>query len=222
MKKCRVCKKYQSISEFHCNRSRPDGLRSTCKTCRAIARKKPERFKPQMCPQGHPLIDGNLRKGKRILEGRRECLTCHRVSAKKRYWKKPEDLRALGRKYQREHKAERLIKHKEWRDRNADHVRSYSRFNKATRRIGSTNESMEFASILLNDPCSYCGGKRSRVIDHIHPISKGGDSHWLNLTGSCDFCNGSKHDKNVLQFLLYQRSKMVMSTELKFKPVATG
>jgi hypothetical protein len=30
------------------------------------------------CPKGHPLVPGNLRGGKRLARGHRECLTCHR------------------------------------------------------------------------------------------------------------------------------------------------
>lgn len=53
---------------------------------------------------------------------------------------------------------------------------------------------------LLYDPCSYCGGI-SGEIDHINPISKGGDSEWTNLTSVCRFCNVKKSDKSLLEFL---------------------
>src|SRR6266567_5195881 len=36
------------------------------------------------CPQGHPLVPGNLRGGKRLEKGHRECLTCHRDRERER------------------------------------------------------------------------------------------------------------------------------------------
>lgn len=49
--------------------------------------------------------------------------------------------------------------------------------------------------------CSYCGkaavdGHRL-VIDHIHPLSKGGTNDIDNLTSSCDECNSGKGDTEI-------------------------
>lgn len=49
-----------------------------------------------------------------------------------------------------------------------------------------------------NFTCSYCGRKAPEFIlnvDHIHPVSKGGDNNMLNLTTSCSGCNGGKSNR---------------------------
>jgi len=49
--------------------------------------------------------------------------------------------------------------------------------------------------------CQYCGRRPPDVIlelDHIHPVSKGGDNDEMNLVTSCFDCNRGKRDK-VLQ-----------------------
>lgn len=45
--------------------------------------------------------------------------------------------------------------------------------------------------------CQYCGESAPNVvlhIDHIHPVSKGGTNHILNLITSCNNCNQGKRD----------------------------
>ena len=43
--------------------------------------------------------------------------------------------------------------------------------------------------------CGYCGRTGEMQIDHIFPISKGGDDHQDNLVLACRPCNAAKRDK---------------------------
>lgn len=46
--------------------------------------------------------------------------------------------------------------------------------------------------------CQYCGGKAPETIlhvDHINPVSKGGDNEIINLVTSCQACNLGKSDR---------------------------
>lgn len=48
-----------------------------------------------------------------------------------------------------------------------------------------------------NFSCQYCGAKSPDVVlhlDHIHPVSKGGDNEIINLVTACDSCNLGKSD----------------------------
>jgi len=48
--------------------------------------------------------------------------------------------------------------------------------------------------------CQYCGAKPpdvTLVVDHINPISQGGDNDELNLITSCESCNQGKSDKTL-------------------------
>lgn len=49
-----------------------------------------------------------------------------------------------------------------------------------------------------NFSCQYCGGVPPKAvlhIDHIHPVSKGGDNSPSNLATACSLCNGGKSAK---------------------------
>lgn len=63
-----------------------------------------------------------------------------------------------------------------------------------------TPEAQEYAILLSCDPCSYCGGEATTV-DHIVPLSRGGDSGASNLTAACRPCNSAKGDQSLLMFL---------------------
>jgi len=82
-KYCPGCENNFDATEefFHKREASKDGLNRLCRICNNKAsseykKKKralrPPSLKKEMCPKGHPLVEGNLRKG------RRECLTCHR------------------------------------------------------------------------------------------------------------------------------------------------
>lgn len=48
--------------------------------------------------------------------------------------------------------------------------------------------------------CVYCGNKAPDIllqIDHIIPVSKGGDNDLTNLVTSCESCNNGKRDKSL-------------------------
>lgn len=86
----------------------------------------------------------------------------------------------------------------------AAYARKWRAANKAKSRLvrhrKSDAESAGFADVLLNDPCSYCGGP-GEEIDHITPISGGGKNHWTNFTSACGFCNRSKKNRPLLAWM---------------------
>lgn len=62
--------------------------------------------------------------------------------------------------------------------------------------------------------CQYCGGKPPEsvlVVDHVHPVSKGGSDEQENLITSCERCNQGKGDKPVASEL----SPLVKTMEIE-------
>jgi hypothetical protein len=52
--------------------------------------------------------------------------------------------------------------------------------------------------------CQYCGRKPPEIVlevDHIEPVSSGGENHKLNLVTSCEDCNSGKSDKLLADFI---------------------
>jgi 5-methylcytosine-specific restriction endonuclease McrA len=51
--------------------------------------------------------------------------------------------------------------------------------------------------------CAYCGNKfENLTMDHVIPLSKGGRHEIDNIVPACRFCNGSKHNKPLLIWML--------------------
>ena len=48
--------------------------------------------------------------------------------------------------------------------------------------------------------CVYCGANTKLSLDHIIPITKGGDTTYLNMVLACMTCNSSKHNKDVVEW----------------------
>ena len=56
---------------------------------------------------------------------------------------------------------------------------------------------------LLGQQCSYCGKNGNIVVEHVIPLSRGGEHSIHNIVPSCDRCNTIKGDRSLLWFLLY-------------------
>lgn len=59
-----------------------------------------------------------------------------------------------------------------------------------------------YAKTVLEPICAQCGSElegRDWTIDHIIPVSKGGDHSIGNLQSMCRSCNGSKQDKDPIR-----------------------
>jgi 5-methylcytosine-specific restriction endonuclease McrA len=84
--------------------------------------------------------------------------------------------------------------------RMAKRKRDRDRRNAARRADPHTKE---YTKILRKDPCCIPGCKNpAETIDHVVPFSKGGKTHWSNLTGMCRTHNQKKAKKSLLHFLL--------------------
>ena len=71
-----------------------------------------------------------------------------------------------------------------------------------------TNAAKE--KILIRDKfeCQYCGSKEFLEIDHIIPLSKGGNNEEENLVTSCHRCNHLKADKSIFEFVEENKNKI--------------
>ena len=52
---------------------------------------------------------------------------------------------------------------------------------------------------LLGNPCTYCGAQ-SQHVDHVLPLSRGGEHRIGNLVGACAGCNLSKGAKFITEW----------------------
>jgi len=62
------------------------------------------------------------------------------------------------------------------------------------RRLPITPEVREFVFKRDRYACRYCGSKNQPFhLDHVYPVSKGGETSIDNLVTSCVYCNAKKH-----------------------------
>ena len=48
---------------------------------------------------------------------------------------------------------------------------------------------------LVKQPCTYCGATENITVDHVVPLSRGGQHEIENLAAACYPCNSSKCDR---------------------------
>lgn len=47
--------------------------------------------------------------------------------------------------------------------------------------------------------CQYCGSSKHLTLDHVIPLSKGGQHTWDNVVAACQQCNQHKSDRTPLE-----------------------
>ena len=145
------------------------------------------------------------RSDRGVVKPRARCRDCtSRDNRKKRLANPPKKYLRLTTKETLQLNRERV---REWRLKNPDKRRRQAIRDYLRRRgVPLVGESRAYAEqILLNDLCVYCGEERGSTMDHIVPVSVGGDSHWSNLASACLRCNSGKGNKPLIEYLLHRR-----------------
>lgn len=55
--------------------------------------------------------------------------------------------------------------------------------------------------------CQYCGSSKHLTLDHVIPLSKGGQHTWDNVVTACEQCNQRKSDRTPLDAGMPLRTK---------------
>lgn len=155
------------------------------KKCEVIGCKKDTKSRG-MCSMHHArlLKYGDPLQSKYTTSG--TCLECHEKVQGRRgaYCSEPCRLRFLRRKHRRE---------------NPEMHRVYAQ----NRRAFASNcaplviEEWLFVKDFYGEICLSCSKECRQTIDHIVPVSKGGDNSIRNLQPLCQSCNSTKRDKTI-------------------------
>jgi 5-methylcytosine-specific restriction endonuclease McrA len=129
---------------------------------------------------------------------------------RKHYKRNAEKRKAQANEWYHANKERALGKCKDWADRNRDKVREMSRHSARKRRaikaaVGGTHTRADLDRIFNEQrgKCALCKCSLAKVVkelDHIVPISRGGDNGPANLQWLCRPCNRSKSNKDPVQF----------------------
>ena len=170
------------------------------------------------CGQFKAKAEFGIRKGKLGQNNylRQPCKECERLSSKD--WKQKNKQKAcanakswraknkiawsqIQQKSYQQNKPKRQRAMADYRKANPEKLRAYAN-NRRTLELAAKSFLITTKDLrrLLAKDCVYCKQKPSQHIDHIIPLSKGGDNSIGNLTGACATCNLSKGSKFVMEW----------------------
>lgn len=197
MKQCTKCQQLQPLDNFGNDKSRKDGKFPQCKTCTAADQKKyyeanKEKFKARAkaWKQENP---------ERVKQIRQKYLKEH-----------AEENREYQRRWAADYRRNNPLNHrrwktspeklKQWRKANPEKYRN-QKLRRRSREKGTGQYLVSSKDIkrLLDKPCIYCG-EPSKHIDHIIPVSRGGEHRVGNLAPACARCNLTKSDRYVMEW----------------------
>jgi hypothetical protein len=224
-KQCSKCELYKPIGSFSKDKQKPDGLRKHCKDCikqynsenkeKIAERNKHWRENNQDWIENYK-EKANYNNKKSYIKHRGKRID----NAKNWRIKNKEKVKEYGKEYHKEMYS--ISKHKynkQRRDRRKNNPelvrnieRNYWNKNKEKRRLKNhkrrvvmankhklTEMDVLFILEIYGHICFYCNeyvGEKY-TLDHITPVSKGGENSIENIVPCCKSCNSSKKDNEV-------------------------
>lgn len=224
-KRCRGCDTVKPPDEFHRDKSCADGLNIRCKACVSVyarkwARENPDKVRARWLRKPKPSPATKLKKKER----KRLYYKAHPEMnlAQQKAWRlaNPDKYRARrarnaekARKSMARYRAADLEKSRATSRRAAIRQRqihperdnAQSATKRARKRTapgrgitGIQREELLAASLGI---CAYCNERRNLSMDHVEPISRGGEHDIDNAAAACKTCNSSKHHTPLLIWL---------------------
>ena len=204
-KKCPQCGEVKSLNDFYVNNSRKDGHTAYCKLCIAI--------------NSHDYYLRNKDKCKeridRWVSENREYV---RERGKKYRKDKPDIEFNKQKRYRERHKEQLYLKGKKYREEHKDYFYNKHRERQSLKNGVSdgtvTLEAEQTLFELQDGKCAYCGcdlNINGKHLDHILPLSRGGQHSVSNVHWVCPKCNLSKGNKTEEEWfdIMEKQNKMI-------------
>jgi 5-methylcytosine-specific restriction endonuclease McrA len=104
-----------------------------------------------------------------------------------------------------QHKRHRCLERARWRYMTEAAYRLYHRAKSKARKVaqkGGTPFHLPPSHLMrqwgeFGHRCAYCGASGDLEVEHVIPISKGGEHHLGNIVPACHRCNSSKRSKDA-------------------------
>lgn len=234
-KKCSACHQiFPSPREnFHKDKTKKDGLASTCKEC---AKARAKKHSPKSIAKHREKMNTDPEYREKYNEWarnrRKDPIHGERIRNRDRKHtaqRNPEKRRAYFRGYYEKNKERLIAAQKQrnaenpqashdrvtkWNKNNPEKRRMLSRVNRANRRamqsIGGSYTAKEIQGLYEEQEglCAYCGIRLfdEYQVDHYIPLTKGGGNTIDNLLCACETCNKSKGNKMPEEWIAERNS----------------
>lgn len=185
------CSKCGSLGPFNKNRSTKDGLSCWCKKCDNEASRKYRQENKKAFAESIARWKRKNKKRNKEINDRWRLKNRHKVneSTRKRRAKNPVKYSRILAKYRQSEKVK-------------DKKRHYQAKRRAIKKnANGTYSNDEWTRLCnkYNNRCLCCGKKKKLTIDHVVPLSLGGDNTINNIQPLCLSCN-SRKGANIIDY----------------------
>lgn len=200
-KRCSTCRVWQPLSNFHRNGGTKDKRASNCKACVSVYNKAyREANKERAAEYNRRYREANAEELKMAAH---EWYIANRASVIARAQAYKAQHPERYKKYMEKARAKHWLKRKlSEANRRAVKSRGSAPFHPCTdqQTLWDMYESQEGL-------CAYCETPLFGEfhIDHMMPLSRGGDHDWMNFALTCARCNLQKRDKTPTEFLEFAK-----------------
>lgn len=172
-KTCKHCGQVLELQHFYKHATNKDRLMNVCKACH--------------------------NKRCRIVEQRNR--EKRKAYSRKYYWENPDKYRKYSKAFREKNPEKVRETYRNWRkaDPMRDRMRHHKRRANKEKVLSFRVTAKEIAK-LKNTACLYCGSIEKICIDHIVPLSRGGNNSIGNYAPACNRCNSSKKDKFITEW----------------------
>lgn len=228
-KQCCACGDIKPARDYWKSRDRADGLTSRCINCIRDAR--PERTADQRAADKARLAEHYKRqvgRGHIPIPESKTCVACGATKSANDFYGMAHSVdglnssckscvrarqngrpRSAGRRAQdaayyeanREHVGARV---KTWARANPERLTIYRHRRRARKRRVESDVTVESRQALFDSYCGLCAycHAPADTLDHIEPLFHGGADVLANLVPACRSCNGRKHTRPLLRWLM--------------------
>lgn len=218
MRRCGDCHAEKPPTDFSRNSSRKDGLSSICKPCDRLRSRKWHAANPE---RARVLVEKWARENpERTREIKRQWKARNPTSNIEWVQANPERRREIQKKYNDAHRDEinRLARERRddrrrasaraWNQRNKDKIAQAAYLRRARLRDAGIVEAVDVVLLAQRDRnrCGICGKSvllAERTIDHIVPVSKGGEHSYANTQLAHSRCNSARGNRGAGQIRLF-------------------
>lgn len=194
-KVCTKCAARLPLDDFYRERRQPDGRRSICRRCHAAYMKAYREANPEKIREG----ETRWRKSNQEWVNER-----NRRNQEKRGAEGRDKRNAYLRAYRAANPEKTAAKLRAYAKRYPDKVRARCALRRARMRGAAvcdfTTAQWEVIKAAYHHCCAYCGELKPLTIDHVIPLSKGGNHTASNIVPACRSCNGRKWVKDAPSF----------------------